>query len=202
MNNAQKNMDALIERAVSEGKAPSLLLHACCAPCSSYVLEYLSQYFHITVLYYNPNITFPEEYGYRLGEVERLIKEIPHKYPITLIRGDYNPDEFFEAVKGLEDEPEGGARCAVCIPLRMEATARKAAAGGFEYFCTTLSVSPHKDAELINRTGESLQARFGVKWLPSDFKKRNGFLRTTQLCTEMGIYRQAYCGCMLPETVV
>ena len=135
-------MDALIERNVSEGKVPTLLLHACCAPCSSYVLEYLSEYFNIIVLYYNPNITFPEEYGYRLREVDRLISEIPHKYPITLRKGEYNPEDYLSAVKGLEDEPEGGERCSECFRLRLSETARRAAELSFDYFCTTLPSRP------------------------------------------------------------
>ncbi|MCR5652259.1 MAG: epoxyqueuosine reductase QueH [Ruminococcus sp.] len=195
MNNAQKNMDALIERNTQEGRAPALLLHACCAPCSSYVLEYLSEFFHITVLYYNPNITFPEEYGYRLGEVERLIEEIPHKYPIKLLKGDYNPDTFFAAVKGLEDEPEGGARCSVCFELRLREAAEYCKKIGADCFATTLTISPLKNAEKINSIGEKIAEEYQVKYLPSDFKKKNGYKRSIELSKEYNLYRQNYCGC-------
>lgn len=195
MNNYQKNMDALIERNVSEGKVPTLLLHACCAPCSSYVLEYLSEYFNIIVLYYNPNITFPEEYGYRLREVDRLISEIPHKYPITLQKGEYNPEDYLSAVKGLEDEPEGGERCSVCFELRLREAAGYCKELNADYFATTLTISPLKNAEKINTIGEKIAEEYGVKYLPSDFKKKNGYKRSIELSKEYDLYRQNYCGC-------
>lgn len=188
-------MDALIERNVSEGKVPTLLLHACCAPCSSYVLEYLSEYFNIIVLYYNPNITFPEEYGYRLREVDRLISEIPHKNPITLEKGEYHPDEFLSAVKGLEDEPEGGERCSVCFELRLREAAEYCKKLGADYFATTLTISPLKNAEKINSIGERIAEEYEVKYLPSDFKKKNGYKRSIELSREYDLYRQNYCGC-------
>ena len=201
MNNAQKNMEALIEHEISQGKAPKLLLHACCAPCSSYVLEYLSGYFHITVLYYNPNITFPEEYGFRFAEVERLIEELPHKYPIRLLKGDYNPDKFFDAVKGLEDEPEGGARCEACFELRLREAAEYCRKTGSDYFATTLTISPLKNAEKINAIGEKLSAEYSVNYLPSDFKKKNGYKRSIELSREYGLYRQNYCGCVFSKNI-
>ena len=189
-------MDSIIERNISEGRVPKLLLHACCAPCSSYVLEYLSEYFHISVLYYNPNITFTKEYGYRLGEVERLINELPQKYPISLIKGDYQPDKFFEAVKGFEDEPEGGARCELCFELRLREAAEYCRKIRADYFATTLTISPLKNAEKINSIGEKLAVEYGINYLPSDFKKKNGYLRSLQLSAEYGLYRQNYCGCL------
>ena len=195
MNNYQKNMDALIESNISEGKVPTLLLHACCAPCSSYVLEYLSEYYNIIVLYYNPNITFPEEYGYRLREVDRLISEIPHKNSITLEKGEYNPDEFLSAVKGLEDEPEGGERCSVCFELRLREAAEYCKKLGADYFATTLTISPLKNAEKINSIGEIIAEEYEVKYVPSDFKKKNGYKRSIELSREYNLYRQNYCGC-------
>ncbi len=194
--NAQKNMDELIERNQIEGKVPTLLLHACCAPCSSYVLEYLSEFFHIILLYYNPNITFPDEYGYRLNEVERLINEQPHKYPIELVKGEYNPDVFLSAVKGLEDEPEGGERCAVCFELRLREASEYCKKLGADYFTTTLTISPLKNADRINEIGEKVAEEYGVKYLPSDFKKKNGYKRSIELSKEYNLYRQNYCGCV------
>ena len=181
---------------------PRLLLHACCGPCASYVLEYLAPYFDLTVFYYNPNIRPREEYEKRLYWLRQVIAGLGLADSVPLIAEPWRAEDFDAAIPGLEREPEGGARCAVCIPLRMEETARRAAETGFDFFCTTLSVSPHKDAELINRTGALLEAKYGVRWLPSDFKKRGGFLRTTQICEALGVYRQKYCGCMLPETVI
>lgn len=186
-------MDKLIEKL---DNVPTLLIHACCAPCSSYVLEYLSQYFHIIVLYYNPNITSVEEYNYRLSEEKRLIDELPVKYPVKLIAGDYNPESFFDAVKGLEREPEGGKRCEVCFELRLREAAEKCREIGADYFLTTLTISPLKNAELINSIGEKLAEEYGVKYLPSDFKKKNGYKRSIELSREYDLYRQNYCGCV------
>lgn len=191
--NAQKEMDKLIEKL---DNVPTLLIHACCAPCSSYVLEYLSQYFHIIILYYNPNITSVEEYNYRLSEEKRLIDELPVKYPVKLIAGDYNPESFFDAVKGLEREPEGGKRCEVCFELRLREAAEKCREIGADYFLTTLTISPLKNAELINSIGEKLAEKYGVKYLPSDFKKKNGYKRSIELSREYDLYRQNYCGCV------
>ena len=194
-------MDRLIEKNQASGEVPTLLIHACCAPCSSYVLEYLSNYFHIIVLYYNPNITSQDEYSYRLSEEERLINELPVKYPIKLIKGDYRPEEFFSAVKGLEKEPEGGARCEVCFELRLREAARYCRELGADYFTTTLTISPLKNAEKINRIGENAAAEYGVSYLPSDFKKKNGYKRSIELSREYDLYRQNYCGCVFSRSV-
>lgn len=174
---------------------PRLLLHACCGPCSSSVLEYLTQYFDVTVLFYNPNIQPQAEYFKRLYWLRRVLEGMGLAETVPLLAEPWRNEDFVSAAAGMEQEPEGGKRCGVCIGLRMEETAKRAQEGGFDFFCTTLSVSPHKNAELINSIGQRLEAEYGVKWLPSDFKKRGGFLRSTQLCAEMGIYRQAWCGC-------
>ena len=178
---------------------PSLLLQACCGPCSSYVLEYMTKYFDVTVLFYNPNIRPEAEYDKRLTTLKQLLAAMPMDHPPALMEPGWRGEEFEKAVKGLEHEPEGGARCAVCFQLRLEETARMAAEWGFDYFGTTLTVSPHKNAEVINAIGEKLAGEYEVKWLPSDFKKRNGYLRSIQLSKEYGLYRQEYCGCGLPE---
>lgn len=198
--NTQQKMDILLEdinsREMSEGKAsPVLFLHSCCAPCSSYVLEYLSQYFTIYDFFYNPNITEESEYHKRFEEIARLIVEQPHKYPVTLVEGEYEPKRFLELAKGLEDLPEGGERCRRCFELRLAATARMAREYNADYFATTLTISPLKNAELINRIGEDISAREGIPYLASDFKKKNGYLRSIQLSKEYGLYRQDYCGC-------
>lgn len=187
--NHQKQTDTVI--AALDGRRPTLLLHSCCGPCSSYVLEYLTQYFDVTILFYGPNIQPREEYELRLAHQRTVLEHIPAK----ILECDYDGESFERAVKGLEQEPEGGARCTVCFALRIDETARLAAAHGFEYFCTTLSVSPHKDAQRINELGEAAAQRFGVKWLPSDFKKRGGYQRSIVLSKEFGLYRQDYCGC-------
>ena len=176
----------------------TLLLHSCCGPCSSSVLEYLTQYFDVTVLFYNPNIRPEAEYDKRLYWQKRVLEGLGLADKVPLIAEPWRSEDFSAAVIGLENEPEGGARCGVCIGLRMEEAARRAVNGGFDYFCTTLSVSPHKDAERINTIGFALQEKYGVAWLPSDFKKRGGFLRSTQICKELNIYRQAWCGCTPP----
>ena len=173
---------------------PSLLLHACCGPCSSAVLEKLSRYFAITVLYYNPN-TWPEaEYRRRGEELKRFVAQA-HPLGVQVVEDVYEPQAFYDAVRGLEDEPERGGRCTVCYRLRMERAARYAAAHGFDWFTTTLSISPHKDAARINAIGRELEARYGVRHLPADFKKQNGYLRSLQLSADYGLYRQDYCGC-------
>lgn len=194
--NAQKNMDNLIENLDT---VPTLLIHACCAPCSSYVLEYLSRYFHINILYYNPNITSEDEYKYRLSEEERLINELPVKYPVKLIAGEYEPEAYFKAVKGLEDEPEGGKRCEVCFELRLREAAEKCRETGADYFLTTLTISPLKNAEKINEIGERIAEEYGVKYLPSDFKKKNGYKRSIELSREYDLYRQNFCGCVFSK---
>lgn len=194
--NYQRELDALIS---SLNDTPKLLLHACCAPCSSYCLEYLSQYFEITVLYYNPNISPEEEFGKRAAEEKRLISEMRVKNPVTLVVDEYNPREFFDAVKGLENEPEGGERCFVCYRLRLERAAKYAAEHGFDYFCSTLSISPLKKAQKLNEIGEELSGIYKVKNLPNDFKKKGGYLRSIELSREYGLYRQNYCGCVFSK---
>ena len=172
---------------------PKLLLHSCCGPCSSYVLEYLTRYFEVYLSYYNPNIQPREEYDKRLENQLIVLERIPG---VTLVPCEYDGAAYDEAVKGLENEPEGGARCAVCFRLRLDFAAREAARLGCDYCCTTLSVSPHKNAQLINALGEQICAKYGVKWLPGDFKKRNGYKRSIELSHEFGLYRQDYCGCL------
>ena len=194
--NYQKELDQIIEALNQTGEVPSLLLHSCCAPCSSYTLEYLSNYFNITVLYYNPNIAPAEEYEKRVKEQARLISELHPKHPIQQITEEYQPQDFYEKVKGLEKEPEGGARCFVCYRLRMERAAHYAQKMGFDYFTTTLSISPLKNAEKINEIGTELSAIYQVKHLPSDFKKKGGYQRSIQLSKEHNLYRQNYCGCV------
>ena len=176
-----------------DGTRPKLLLHACCAPCSSATLERLSAHFDLTILYYNPNIYPPEEYHRREAELERFVEQAGYHYPVVEL--PYDPQEFYTAVQGLEQEPERGSRCTVCYRLRMRRAAQYAAEHGFDWFTTTLSISPHKDARRINEIGQQLEEEFGVKHLPSDFKKHNGYLRSLQLSEEYGLYRQDYCGC-------
>ena len=194
--NFQKEMDKLIEQNLKDGITPSLLLHSCCAPCSSYVLEYLSQFFNITVLYYNPNISPKDEYLYRLQEEKRLISEMKFKNPVKILDCDYNADEFFVVAKGLEKEPEGGKRCEKCFDLRLDFTAKTAKENKFDYFATTLTISPLKNANLINQIGESLAEKYNVKYLSSDFKKKEGYKRSIILSKEYNLYRQNYCGCI------
>ena len=195
--NYQRELDAVTGGLAGQ---PSLLLQACCGPCSSYVLEYLTKFFDVTVLFYDPNIRPEAEYDKRLVTLKQLLAAMPMEHPPALMEPGWRGEEFMDAVRGLENEPEGGARCAVCFKLRLEETARTAAQWGFDYFGTTLTVSPHKNAEVINTIGEKLAAEYEVKWLPSDFKKRNGYLRSIQLSKEYGLYRQDYCGCRLGET--
>ena len=188
--NYQLETDKCISSFSPEQK-PTLLLQSCCGPCSSYVLEYLTQHFDVTVLYYNPNIQPEAEYEKRLFYQREVLKHIPAK----LMECDYDGAAFEAVAKGYEAEPEGGARCTRCFLLRLEETAKRAAADGFDFYCTTLTVSPHKDAERINRIGAELGEKYGIRWLPSDFKKRNGYLRSIQLAKEFELYRQDWCGC-------
>ncbi len=173
-----------------------LLLHSCCGPCSSRCLETLKEKFAVTVLYYNPNITDRAEYEKRKGEQIRLLRETGWA---DFLDCDYDPAAFFSAVKGLEEEKEGGARCYCCYELRLAETARVAAEKGFAFFCTTLSVSPHKNAQWINEIGERLDKEYGVQWLYADFKKQNGYLRSVELAKEFHLYRQNYCGCVFSD---
>ncbi len=197
--NYQKELDKLIEELTEQKRVPRLLLHSCCAPCSSYVLEYLSQYFEIEVYFYNPNIYPPQEYLRRAKEQERLINELKPVHPITLQTGAYEPDEFYRIVSGLEDEPEGGERCFKCYQLRLQEAVKIAAAGRFDYFTTTLSISPIKNADKLNEIGEKLAKEYHVAYLPSDFKKKNGFKRSIELSEEHNLYRQNYCGCVYSQ---
>lgn len=172
------------------------MLHSCCAPCSSYVLEYLTQYFDVTVFYFNPNITPAEEYFKRVDEQKRLLSEAEYPHSVDFIEGRYDSGEFFDISKGLEDLPEGGERCFKCYRLRLEEAARIAAEGEYDYFTTTLSVSPYKNAAKLNEIGEEMGKKYGVKYLYSDFKKKNGYKRSIELSLKYGLYRQNYCGCV------
>ncbi len=199
MRNYQKELDALIERHQANGEVPRLLLHACCAPCSSYCLEYLAQSFSITLFYYNPNIHPAEEYAHRVAEAKRLVASLPVKHPVSFLEGAFDPQVFYDAVRGLEQEPEGGARCEVCYRLRLEEAAKQAKEGGFDYFTTTLSISPLKDAEKLNRIGEAVAEQVGVPHLPSNFKKKDGYKRSIELSKLYDLYRQDYCGCVFSK---
>lgn len=194
--NYQKELDKIIEANERAAVVPSLLLHSCCAPCSSYTLEYLSQYFNITVLYYNPNISPKEEYEKRKTEQIRLINSLPAVNKIKFIDCDYNSDDFFAVAKGYENCREGGERCFRCYELRLEKTANIASDKGFDYFCTTLSISPLKNAQKINEIGNMLGEKYNISWLPSDFKKREGYKRSIELSRKFELYRQNFCGCI------
>ena len=192
--NYQKELEKLLVKLEKEGRTPRLLLHSCCAPCSSYVLEYLSKHFEITVFYYNPNI-FPEsEYTKRILEQQTLIGEM--KYPVSFIAGNYDKEKFYEMAKGLEHLKEGKERCFKCYALRLEETARLAREGEFDYFTTTLSISPMKNADKLNEIGTMLGRKYGLEYLQSDFKKKNGYKRSIELSKEYDLYRQDYCGCV------
>lgn len=182
----------ILRKEKEAGRKPRILLQACCAPCSSVVLERLSEVCSLTLYYYNPNTMPRAEYDRRLGEFEKL-----RRYPFTLIESAWDNALFREKVRGLENEPEGGTRCAVCIRLRLEETGRLAAEGGYDYFGTTLTVGPRKDPVLVNGVGEAVSKACGVPWFFADFKKKDGFRRSVALCAELGIYRQDYCGCRL-----
>ncbi|MFW6678235.1 epoxyqueuosine reductase QueH [Lacrimispora sp. AGF001] len=197
--NYQKELDQIIEEIKVQNKVPRLLIHSCCAPCSSYVLEYLSQYFEITVYFYNPNIYPPLEYMRRVEEQDRLIQEMNFAHPVTLQTGAYEPQEFYRIVEGLEKEPEGGLRCFRCYELRLQEAAKIAQAGKFDYFTTTLSISPLKNADKLNEIGEKLGREYRVAYLPSDFKKKNGYKRSVELSKEHDLYRQDYCGCVFSQ---
>lgn len=197
--NYQRELDEIL-RNIEDGQAvPRLLLHSCCAPCSSYVLEYLSEYFHITDFFYNPNISPEKEYRHRVEEMKRLIQELPMKHPVDFVEGPYEPARYYDEVKGLEEEPEGGARCEVCFRMRLEEAAKIAAEGGFDYFTTTLTISPMKDPVLLNTIGEEMGERYGVKYLDSEFRKRNGYKRSIELSREYDLYRQDFCGCIFSK---
>ena len=197
--NYQKELEKLIEGQQKAGRVPRLFLHACCAPCSSYVLEYLSRFFSVTVFFYNPNISPKEEYEKRVSEIQRLISEMEFVHPVAFVEGEYKPEDFYEMARGLEDVPEGGERCFRCYRLRMEEAARLAEQGGYDYFTTTLSISPLKNAGKINEIGQELSQIYKVEHLHSDFKKKNGYKRSIELSHEYGLYRQNYCGCVFSK---
>lgn len=190
--NYQKLQDQIIKDLVG---TPRILLHSCCGPCSSYCIKALSEYFLVTVYWFNPNIHPLEEYQKRLETQKKLIELIDAKNPVEFLCDEYLPDEFFALTKGYEDEREGGARCEICFAERLEKTAQKAKEQGFDFFTTTLTVSPHKNAQKINLIGQELAEKYGVKFLPSDFKKKNGYLQSIELSQKYGLYRQNYCGC-------
>lgn len=194
--NYQAEMDKLLLRLEQEKKVPSLLLHSCCGPCSSYVLEYLSEYFAITVFYYNPNIYPEKEYWFRIDEQERLIQKLSPRYPIHLVSGKYESERFYAAVSGLKQEKEGGDRCQACYRLRLREAAILAKENAFDFFTTTLTISPHKSSQQLNDIGAEIAAEYGAVYLPSDFKKRGGYQRSVELSKQFDMYRQDYCGCV------
>ncbi len=189
--NFNRDMEQVISQLKKSGQKPKLLLHSCCAPCSTACIEAVKDYFDLTVFYYNPNIDTLEEYTLRKEEQQRLCE----KLGVKCICCDYSKQDFTTAVQGLETEREGGGRCTVCYKLRLTKTAQTAKETGFDYFTTTLTVSPLKDAERLNAIGLELADSLGVKWLPSDFKKKGGYLRSVELSKQFGLYRQNYCGC-------
>ncbi len=194
-----QNYDKIFEKITSQlADKKRLLLHACCAPCSSSVLERVTPYFDVSLYFYNPNVTSEEEYILRLNELKRFVGEV-YGEGVKVINGDYDTEKFYALSKGREELPEGGARCKDCYGLRLRETARRAKEGSFDYFCTTLSVSPYKNAEYLNAIGEGLQGEFGVPYLFSDFKKKQGYVRSIELSKEYGLYRQNYCGCAFSE---
>jgi len=195
--NYQRMLDGVIEGL--NGAVPRVLLHSCCAPCSSYCMEYLSEYFELGMLYFNPNISPAEEYQKRVAELKRLVAAMPFKHKVEVIEGEYDPQTFYQAVRGLEKEPEGGARCLVCYEMRLREAAEYAKKLGYDFFTTTLTISPLKRADKINEIGFRLQEEYRVKFLPSDFKKRNGYKRSIELSAQYELYRQNYCGCVFSK---
>ena len=208
--NYSRILEKEIEKLDKSGVKPRLLLHSCCAPCSSYVMEYLRERLRITVFYYNPNITSTEEYNYRLSEEKRLIEaynrqvetqnfegmnSTPNAEKIEILECPYDPENYLEAVKGYENCPEGGGRCGICFEMRLRKTAQAAKEGGYDCFTTTLTISPLKNAARLNEIGERAGTEYGVSFLPSDFKKKNGFKRSIELSAQFDLYRQNYCGC-------
>ena len=197
--NYQQELESILGELAERNETPSLLLHSCCAPCSSYVLEYLSPHFSIIDYYYNPNIAPEAEERRRAEELERLIGQMDLAHPVTFRKGNYDPESFLEAASGWEDEPEGGERCTRCFRLRLREAAEKAREWRCTFFTTTLTISPHKDAERINRIGEEIAKEYGVRFLPCDFKKRDGYKRSIELSKEYDLYRQSYCGCVFSK---
>lgn len=197
--NYQKELDKIIDKLSVNNESARLLLHGCCAPCSSYCLVYLSEYFDITVLFYNPNINSETEYRKRAEELKRFINNVQFSKKVDYIELDYMSEDFYDTVKGMEKCKEGGERCFSCYKLRLEKTAELAMDNNYDYFCTTLSISPLKNAAKINEIGYELQDKYGVKWLPSDFKKKNGFKKSVELSEQYNLYRQNYCGCVFSK---
>ena len=197
--NYQLEMERELARIAESARRPRLLLHSCCAPCSSYVLECLNRAFDIDIFYYNPNISPREEFDRRVAELQRLGARLPHENDMRVIVGDYDNDAFMAMCRGHEDDPEGGARCERCFRMRLGEAAKLAARLGSDYFTTTLTISPLKDAQLLNAIGLELAGRAGVPWLCSDFKKKNGYKRSCELSALYGLYRQDYCGCVFSK---
>lgn len=197
--NYQKQLDSLIEKNEASGIRPKLMLHVCCAVCASYVLEYLSAHFDIYIVYYNPNITEKDEYDYRYAELKRLLLEMPLSGKVSIIDCDYDSERFFEIAKGLENEKEGGARCKECFLERLTYTAEKSIKSGCDYFATTLTISPLKNAQLINSIGQMIEEKTGAKYLSTDFKKKNGYKRSIELSNIYSLYRQNFCGCVFSK---
>ena len=195
--NYQLELDRTLQKLSLANKRPSLLLHACCAPCSSYVLEYLTQYFDITVFYYNPNISPENEYLHRVSEIKRLISEMCPS--VNFIEGRYEPEKFYEMAKGLENEPERGARCLKCYRMRLEESAAVAKENKFDYFTTTLSISPQKDSIVLNSIGKEISEKYDIPYLFSDFKKKGGYKRSIELSAQFHLYRQNFCGCIFSK---
>jgi len=194
--NYHLKMQELMQEHCSEARVPKLLLHSCCAPCSSYCLELLSEYFAITVFYYNPNIYPPEEYYMRVEEQARFVQEFPARHSISFVEGSYDTARFYEMTKGMEQLKEGGERCFACYELRLRESCKYAKEHGFDFFTTTLSISPLKNAAKLNEMGGKLEQEYGMKYLYSDFKKQNGYKRSTEISNEYDMYRQYYCGCV------
>jgi len=201
MNNQNYHlkMEEIISENCDETHVPKLLIHSCCAPCSSYCLEVLSSYFEITVFYYNPNIYPEEEYHMRASEQKRFVKEFPAKYPVHFVEGCYDTKKFYDMAKGLEHVKEGAERCYKCYELRLRETCEYAKTEGYDFFTTTLSISPMKNAKWLNEIGAKLEEEYGISYLYSDFKKKNGYKRSTEISNEYGMYRQYYCGCVFSK---
>lgn len=199
--NYQLELEKIIKKNQEQGRVPSLFLHSCCAPCSSYCLEYLTDYFAITIFYYNPNISPAEEYEKRVEEQRKLIEALNEKVKnkISFVEGEYKPEDFYAMAKGMEELPEGGERCFKCYEMRLREAAVLAKEKGFDYFTTTLTISPLKNARKLNEIGEKLGEEYGINHLPSDFKKKNGYKRSVELSKEYGLYRQDYCGCVFSK---
>lgn len=197
--NYQKMMEELIRNNCSEDLVPRLLLHSCCAPCSSYCISCLAEHFRVTVFYYNPNIYPPEEYWLRAEEQKRFVERYPTKYPVKYIEAPYEQERFYEITRGMEEIPEGGERCFACYELRLRRTAEYAAANGFDFFTTTLSISPLKNAQKLNEIGAKLAEEYCLPYLYSDFKKKDGYKKSTEISREYQMYRQYYCGCVFSK---